>query len=79
MTGSSARKLKHGGANLLAGRAYVYNLFPLTATELGKDFELEAALRWGTLPEAMLCEDDTQRIEFPKCLCTYLSKRRNMG
>ena len=30
MTGSSAKKLKHGGANLLAGRAFVYNLFPLS-------------------------------------------------
>ena len=30
LTGSSARKLKHGGANLLAGRAFVYNLHPFT-------------------------------------------------
>src|SRR5579863_1149622 len=38
MTGSSARKLKYGGANLLAGRAFVYHLYPLTASELGDDF-----------------------------------------
>ncbi len=50
MTGSSARKLRHGGANLLAGRAFVYNLYPFTALELGKDFDLDATLRWGTLP-----------------------------
>ena len=30
LTGSSARKLKYGGANLLAGRAFVQHLFPLT-------------------------------------------------
>lgn len=50
MTGSSARKLQHGGANLLAGRAFVYNLYPLTALEIGEDFNLDEALRWGTLP-----------------------------
>jgi predicted AAA+ superfamily ATPase len=50
MTGSSARKLRHGGANLLAGRAFMYNLYPFTALELGKSFNLDAALRWGTLP-----------------------------
>ncbi len=50
MTGSSARKLKHGGANLLAGRAFVYNLYPFSALEIGKNFDLDNALRWGTLP-----------------------------
>jgi predicted AAA+ superfamily ATPase len=50
MTGSSARKLKHGGANLLAGRAFVYNLYPFTSLEIGEDFQLEQALHWGTLP-----------------------------
>lgn len=53
MTGSSARKLKHGGANLLAGRAFVYNLFPFTSIELEKDFDLDTALHWGTLPSVV--------------------------
>ncbi len=53
MTGSSARKLKYGGANLLAGRAFVYNLFPFTSKELGKIFDLESALQWGTLPSVV--------------------------
>ncbi|MCB0318645.1 MAG: AAA family ATPase, partial [Bdellovibrionales bacterium] len=35
LTSSSARKLKRGAANLLAGRAFVFNLFPLTYSELG--------------------------------------------
>ena len=34
LTGSSARKLKHGGANLLAGRAFVYNLYPFSFLRL---------------------------------------------
>ena len=36
--------------NLLVGRAFVYNLFPLTVPELEDAFDLEDALRWGTLP-----------------------------
>ena len=51
LTGSSARKLKKGGANLLAGRAFVYHLFPLTSLELDNYFNLDDALRFGTLPE----------------------------
>ena len=51
LTGSSARKLKRGASNLLAGRAFVHNLFPLTLPELGDAFVLEDALRWGSLPK----------------------------
>ncbi len=50
LTGSSARKLKRGAANLLAGRANTYHLYPLTVQELGDDFSLERALRVGLLP-----------------------------
>jgi predicted AAA+ superfamily ATPase len=50
MTGSSARKLKREGTNLLAGRAFVYSLFPLTHRELADDFDLDSALMYGTLP-----------------------------
>jgi len=50
LTGSSARKLRRGGANLLAGRAYTYHLFPLTFTEIGDQFDLDTALRIGSLP-----------------------------
>lgn len=50
LTGSSARKLRRGGANLLAGRAYSLHLFPLTFEELGERFSLERALRIGLLP-----------------------------
>ncbi|MBX3745539.1 MAG: DUF4143 domain-containing protein [Verrucomicrobiae bacterium] len=52
LTGSSARKLRGQGVNLLAGRALTRHLHPLTAAELGSDFDLERSLRWGGLPQA---------------------------
>ncbi len=57
LTGSSARKLRRGGANLLAGRARTLRMHPLTAQELGRDFDLERAVRFGTLPFACTTND----------------------
>ena len=56
LTGSSARKLKRGKANLLAGRAFKSEMFPLTWFELSKNkkFKLKPYLRWGGLPLAYL-------------------------
>jgi predicted AAA+ superfamily ATPase len=45
LSGSSARKLKNEGANLLGGRAFEYSLMPLTAIELGSAFRLEDVLK----------------------------------
>ncbi len=67
LTGSSARKLKHRNANLLAGRARILNLYPLTWNELVEDskFSLEKYLRWGGLPEVLLkCSSDQEREDF---------------
>ena len=50
LLGSSARKLKVAGTNLLAGRALTRRMFPLTAAELGADFDLERILRFGSVP-----------------------------
>lgn len=50
LLGSSARKLRAADVNLLAGRALLRTMFPLTASELGDDFELERVLRYGSLP-----------------------------
>lgn len=50
LTGSSARKLKRGAANLLAGRAFSFELFPLTHIELGSNFDLDYYLSYGGLP-----------------------------
>lgn len=51
LTGSSARKLKRQGVNLLAGRAFVYELDPLCEKELGDAFSLQEALEFGLLPK----------------------------
>jgi predicted AAA+ superfamily ATPase len=64
LTGSSARKLKRGGGNLLPGRAVNRLFFPLTAAELGGDFALDQVVRFGSLP-AVWADADTpgERID----------------
>jgi len=57
LSGSSARKLRRGAANLLAGRAVVEHLFPLVSAELGFDIEVAGALARGTLPVAVTGDD----------------------
>ncbi len=64
LTGSSAKKLKSGGANLLAGRAFLRNLFPLTQRELGDAFVLEDALRWGSLPRIFSLESQDSKRDY---------------
>lgn len=75
LTGSSASKLKRGGANLLAGRAFVYHLFPLTHQELGADFSLEATLAWGTLPKIFSLQDVADKQAYLRSYAlTYLKE-----
>lgn len=50
LCGSSARKLKAQGVNLLAGRAVRRSMHPLLPEELGADFDLQTALTTGTIP-----------------------------
>lgn len=50
LTGSSARKLKRGGANLLPGRIVLEHLDPLTFWEMGNSFRLDDCLTTGCLP-----------------------------
>lgn len=54
LCGSSARKLRRGGVNLLGGRAVTRNLAPFSWKELGDDFDLEFSLEWGSLPYVQL-------------------------
>lgn len=61
LTGSSARKLKRGKANLLPGRIHAYRLGPLTCGELGDAFDLQKALAFGTLPGIWFEDDDKSR------------------
>lgn len=62
LTGSSSRKLKRGGANLLAGRAWVRNLFPLVSAEV-PDMDLLRVLNYGALPSVYLSEDPQNDLD----------------
>ena len=57
LTGSSARALRKKGVNLLAGRAVIRHMHPLSAAEMGDQFDLHRALVYGHLP-AILTEED---------------------
>ncbi|MCE9634519.1 MAG: AAA family ATPase [Planctomycetes bacterium] len=63
LTGSSARKLRRGGVNLLGGRARTRHLHPLTARELGPHFDLERALARGTLPSIWFSDEPDADLE----------------
>ena len=73
LTGSSARKLKRGAANLLAGRAFVNHLFPLTQKEAGESFDLMSVLQWGSLPKVVTLRTNEEKIAYLKTYAlTYL-------
>jgi uncharacterized protein len=57
LSGSSARKLRRGGTNLLAGRALVETLYPLVSAETGFGLEVSAVLETGCLPLAVTSSD----------------------
>lgn len=69
LTGSSARKLRHGGANLLAGRAWTASMHPLVSREI-PGFDLNQYLNRGGLP-AIYPSDDFQE-ELRAYVNTYL-------
>jgi len=60
LCGSSARKLKRAGVNLLAGRALHRSMHPFVPEEIGDQFELEEALHYGLLP---IVWDSTAKVE----------------
>lgn len=75
LTGSSARKLRQQGVNLLAGRAHTYQMHPLIANEVGQDFNIKQALNYGTLPEAYSGNDPKEYLQ--SYLSTYLEHEIN--
>jgi uncharacterized protein len=84
LTGSSARSLRKKGVNLLAGRAIVYYLYPLTVQELGEHFDLRRSLHYGNLP-AILSEPKPEAY-LKAYINTYLKEEvqqegltRNLG
>lgn len=70
LTGSSARKLKQKGVNLLAGRAVIYHMHPLVSLELGQDFNLAQALQYGMLPS--IYSHDNPSAYLKSYVSTYL-------
>lgn len=87
LSGSSARKLKRGGVNLLAGRAILRKMFPLTVAEMGFSVPTGQLLRYGSMPLSVTAADDQAREEFLRAyVTTYLTEEiraeglvRNLG
>ena len=76
LTGSSARKLRRGGVDLLGGRAVHRTMHPFMAPEL-PEFDLDRALRLGLLPLVMDAADDLRalrafREDYPETETTVL-------
>lgn len=63
LTGSSARSLRKAGTNLLAGRALTYKMYPLIIQELGDQFSLEHAIKYGLLPSVINHPDPKKYLE----------------
>jgi predicted AAA+ superfamily ATPase len=75
LTGSSARKLKRGAANLLAGRACTRHLFPLTAHELAFSLAMPRRMQYGSLPLSATAQDDEAREDYLRAyVTTYLAE-----
>jgi len=80
LSGSSARKLKRGGANLLAGRAYERKLFPFTYAEISEHFKLEDVLLYGTLPPVTYADKEDKLEILSAYTNTYLREEiKNEG
>lgn len=73
LSGSSARKLKRGGANLLGGRALDLKMHPLTVEEIGGKFKIQNALQFGTLPKIHSLVLDNDADEARRFLRSYVT------
>ena len=69
LSGSSARKIKREQGNMLAGRALMSKLFPLSCLEYPQDFALEKVLRHGQLPMAV---SETKKEDRENFLDSYV-------
>lgn len=76
LSGSSARKLKASGVNLLGGRAWISNMFPLTTEELKENFKIEHYLRYGGLPHVYTSSFPQDELE--AYMTTYLNEEIKM-
>lgn len=71
LTGSSARKLKQSGVNLLAGRAWQANLFPLVSHEI-EEFDIIRYLKFGGLPQVYTSQYPEEELD--AYINTYLQE-----
>lgn len=71
LCGSSARKLKRMGTNLLGGRALSVNLYPLVSAEI-PDFDLIRAINHGMIPRHYLAANPKKRLQ--AYIGTYLKE-----
>ena len=71
LSGSSARKLKREATNLLAGRALLFHLHPLSFSELGEHFDIDSVLRYGSLPKVSSLITEEKLDEARQLLRTY--------
>ena len=85
-SGSSARKLKRGAANLLAGRLLQRYLYPFVFAELKHSFTLDVALRFGSLPPVIGASEQSNKDFLLSYVNTYLREEiqaegivRNLG
>lgn len=86
LTGSSSRGLRKKGINLLGGRALNYKLYPLTITELGNEWDINIALKYGTLPSIYSKHKKQSRKYLESYIQVYLKEEvlqegltRNLG
>ena len=86
LTGSSARSLRKKGINLLGGRALNYKLYPFTASELGKEWDMNVALKYGMLPSIYSQHKNQPGKYLESYIHTYLKEEilqegltRNLG
>ncbi len=63
LSGSSARKLRESGVNLLAGRAINYNLFPLVSKEVGFKLDLNRQITFGMLPCSFIAANPKKYLQ----------------
>jgi predicted AAA+ superfamily ATPase len=75
LTGSSARKLKRGNANLLPGRLFTFQMGPLCLSEIGDDFNDLKAMQYGFLPEIFSIKNENEKKKLLRSYSnTYLKE-----
>ncbi len=87
LSGSSARKLRRSQANMLSGRALSRKMFPLSMVEIGEDFNLQEALRFGQMPMSVTSAGESDKVDYLDAYVeTYLKEEiqqealtRNLG